>query len=124
MGKHHDITINFRVDASVTAKQDEDRAKTKDVKTIYTSVFQRYPFVTIGIKQRSLRPSAEFQDAVVAALKQPDHKKKDALNKVFGTYGHVVQMEFDVGALMVKTSTAMTSNEVRMLSSGTWRCRC
>jgi len=110
--RDHDITVVFRVDASINAKQDELRASSKEVKTIYTSVFQRYPFVTIGIKPLSLRPSADFKNAIVAALEQPVDKKKDALNRVFGTYGHVFQMEFDVGALMVKTSSTMTSSEM------------
>jgi hypothetical protein len=33
-------------------------------------------------------------------------------------------MEFDLGALMVKTSSTTTSNEVRMILNSSWMCRC
>jgi hypothetical protein len=56
-------------------------------------------------------------NSITDALAQPMDKKSDALNKVFSTYGHAFQMEFDLGALMVKTSSATTSIEVRMLLS-------
>jgi hypothetical protein len=38
--------------------------------------------------------------------------KTTALDKVFGVYGHVFQIEFDLGALMVKTSSTETSTEM------------
>lgn len=53
-------------------------------------------------------------NAVVSALAQPTHKKRDALSKVFNIYGHAFQVEFDLGALMVKTSSTTTSSEVRI----------
>ena len=118
------IAIVPRVDSSISAEQDELLASSKEVKTVYTSVFQRYPFVTVGIKRSSLKPSAGFMKEINDALAQPSEKKQDALNKIFGTYGHAFQMEFDLGALMVKTSSATTSVEVRAILNGSWRCPC
>ena len=124
MRTNHGIAIVYRVDSSVSAQQDELLASSREVKTVYTSVFQRYPFITVGIKRSSLRPSADFMKEITNALAQPAEEKQDALNKVFSTYGHAFQTEFDLGALMVKTSSATTSVEVRILLNGSWRCLC
>jgi len=108
----------------ISAEQDELLASSREVKTIYTTVSQRYPFVTVGIKRSSLKPSADFMRAITDALAQPMEKKRGALNKVFSTYGHAFQMEFDLGATMVKTSSMTTSIEARILLNGSWRCLC
>lgn len=108
------IVIVFRVDGSVNAEKNERLERSKAVKTVYTSVFQRYPFVTVRIKPEALRPTEEFKNAVSNALAQPAHKKRDALDKVFNLFGHAIQVEFDLGALMVKTSSTKISTEVGM----------
>jgi len=105
------LTIPW-VDSSASAEQEELLASSKEVKTVYTNVFQRYPFVTIGIKRSSLKPSEDFMKDITNALAQPTERKQAALNKVFSIYGHAFQMEFDVGALMVKTSSTTTSVEM------------
>jgi hypothetical protein len=121
---NYTIAIVFRVDSSLSAEQEEILASSKEVKTVYTNIFQRYPFVTIGIKRSSLKPSADFMKAITHALAEPPERKQKALNAVFGTYGHAFQMEFDLGASMMKTSTATTSVEVRVLLNGSleWLC--
>jgi hypothetical protein len=108
------VVIVFRVDGSVNAEKNERIERSKEVKTVYTSVFQRYPFVTVRVKPHALRPTEEFKNAVSNALAQPVHKRRDALDKVFNIYGHAFQMEFDLGALMVKTSSSKISTEVGM----------
>ncbi|KIM84795.1 hypothetical protein PILCRDRAFT_817596 [Piloderma croceum F 1598] len=105
------LTIPW-VDGSVNAEKNERLERSKEVKTVYTSVFQRYPFVTVRIKPDALRPTEEFKSAVSNALAQPAHKRRDALDKVFNIYGHALQVEFDLGALMVKTSSTKISTEM------------
>lgn len=111
--------IISRAPSSVDAEREELRARSYTAKTIYTSVYQRYPFITVGINQQSLKPSDEFQSAITDALAQAgDDMKTSALDRVFSIYGHVFQIEFDLGALMVKTSSTQTSSRVRMLIVG------
>jgi hypothetical protein len=121
---HRDVLIVFRVDGSVNAEKDELRERSKEVKTVYTSVFQRYPFVTVRIKPQALRPTEEFKSAINIALAQSVHKRRAALDKIFNIYGHAFQMEFDLGALMVKTSSTNTSTDVSTGLSGCSRFRC
>jgi len=106
--------MTLRATLSTHAGTNERHSSTKAVNTTYTSVFRTFPYVTLGFKPNSLKPSEEFKNSIIDALKHTtDKSKKTALKKVFDMYGHVFQTDLEIGASITRTSSRTTSHDVR-----------
>jgi hypothetical protein len=85
-------------------------------KTIFTTAFYKYAFVTIVFDPMTLTPTHEFNSAVKEALeKESEEAKRTALRGVFNRYGHTFQTEVMLGAMLTTTDSIKTDATVRLV---------
>ena len=86
------------------------------LKTIFTTAFYKYAFVTIVFDPTTLTTTNKFKLAVTEALnKGSDDAKRAALRNLFDRYGHAFQTEVTLGAMLTTTDSTKMENNVRLI---------